>query len=65
MKKTDFQNLHFEGGLQYTPVLQISQFAVGRDNLWHLWSYIHENLAQGLYLDLRHDENMIFFKFAF
>ena len=51
MKKTDFQNLHFEGGLPYTPMLKMGQFAVVRDNLSHLKSYGHENLAQSLYLD--------------
>ena len=51
MKKTDFHNLHFEGGLPYTPMLKMGQFAVVRDNLSHLKSYGHENLAQSLYLD--------------
>ena len=51
MKKTDFQNLHFEGGLPYTPMLKMGQFAVVRDNLSRLKSYGHENLAQSLYLD--------------
>ena len=39
MKKTDFQNLHFEGRLPYTPMLKTGQFAVVRDNLSHLTSY--------------------------
>jgi hypothetical protein len=38
MKKTDFQNLHFEGGLPYTPMLKMGQFAVVRDNISHLKS---------------------------
>ena len=49
--KTDFQNLHFEGGLQYTPMLKMCLFSVVRDNLSHLQSWGHQNLAQGLYLD--------------
>jgi len=38
MEKTDFQNFHFEGGLPYTPMLKMDQFAVVRDNISHLKS---------------------------
>ena len=31
-------NLHFEGGLPYTPMLKMGQFAIVRDNLSHLKS---------------------------
>ena len=57
MKKTDFQNLHFEGGLPYTPTLKMCQFAVVQDNLSQLKSHLHEIWAQYVFwANLKHCE---------